>query len=49
MGYIDLLWKGVILIEMKSKGKSLDRAYARRKIMLLNLDDEDLTRIRYGL
>lgn len=26
-GYIDLLWKGTILIEMKSKGKNLDRAY----------------------
>lgn len=26
-GYIDLLWKGTILIEMKSRGKSLDRAY----------------------
>lgn len=26
-GYIDLLWKGVILIEMKSLGKSLDKAY----------------------
>ncbi|SFD03291.1 N-6 DNA Methylase [Flexibacter flexilis DSM 6793] len=26
-GYIDLLWKGVILIEMKSRGKNLDKAY----------------------
>lgn len=26
-GYIDLLWKGTILIEMKSRGKKLDRAY----------------------
>jgi hypothetical protein len=26
-GYIDLLWKGTILIEMKSRGKNLDRAY----------------------
>jgi hypothetical protein len=26
-GYIDLLWKGTILIEMKSKGKNLDRAF----------------------
>jgi hypothetical protein len=25
-GYIDLLWKGVILIEMKSAGKDLDKA-----------------------
>ncbi len=26
-GYIDLLWKGTILIEMKSRGKNLERAY----------------------
>ena len=26
-GYIDLLWKGTILIEMKSRGKNLDIAY----------------------
>jgi len=26
-GYIDLLWKGTILVEMKSRGKSLDKAF----------------------
>ena len=26
-GYIDLLWKGTMLVEMKSRGKSLDKAY----------------------
>jgi hypothetical protein len=26
-GYIDLLWKGIMLIEMKSRGKNLDKAY----------------------
>ena len=26
-GYIDLLWKGTILVEMKSRGKNLDRAF----------------------
>jgi len=26
-GYIDLLWKGMIVIEMKSSGKNLDKAY----------------------
>ncbi|WP_373480808.1 DNA methyltransferase [Geminocystis sp.] len=26
-GFIDLLWKGVILVEHKSKGKNLDKAY----------------------
>ena len=30
-GYIDLLWKGTILIEMKSRGKNLDRAYQQAK------------------
>jgi len=28
-GYIDLLWKGNILIEMKSRGKNLDKAFAQ--------------------
>jgi hypothetical protein len=28
-GYIDLLWKGVLLVEQKSRGKDLDRAYAQ--------------------
>ncbi len=26
-GYIDLLWKGVVLVEHKSRGKDLDRAF----------------------
>lgn len=26
-GYIDLLWKGTILIEMKTRGKNLDKAF----------------------
>ena len=26
-GYIDLLWKGTILVEMKSRGKNLDKAF----------------------
>ncbi|HOG18955.1 MAG TPA: methylase [Salinivirgaceae bacterium] len=26
-GYIDMLWKGTILIEMKSRGKNLEKAY----------------------
>jgi hypothetical protein len=41
-GYIDLLWKGVILIEMKSIGKSLDRAYNQAKDYAFRLQDEDL-------
>jgi len=30
-GYIDMLWPGRILIEMKSRGKSLDRAYTQAR------------------
>ena len=41
-GYIDLLWKGVILVEMKSRGKNLDRAYGQARDYAFNLDDEDL-------
>ena len=41
-GYIDMLWKGVILVEMKSTGKSLDRAYAQAKDYAFHLEDEDL-------
>ena len=41
-GYIDLLWKGVILVEMKSMGKSLDKAYAQAKDYAFNLQDEEL-------
>lgn len=26
-GYIDLIWKGTILVEMKSRGKNLDKAF----------------------
>ncbi len=30
-GYIDLLWKGTMLIEMKSRGKDLDKAFQQAK------------------
>ena len=30
-GYIDLPWKGVILIEHKSRGKDLEKAYKQAK------------------
>lgn len=41
-GYIDLLWKGVILIEMKSIGKNLDKAYEQAKDYAFHLEDEEL-------
>jgi hypothetical protein len=30
-GYIDLLWKGQLLVEMKSRGKDLEKAYTQAK------------------
>lgn len=41
-GYIDCLWRGVILIEMKSRGKSLKKAYKQATDYAFNLKDEDL-------
>ena len=41
-GYIDLLWKGTILIEMKSRGKNLDRAYQQAKDYLYGLKQHEL-------
>jgi type II restriction/modification system DNA methylase subunit YeeA len=41
-GYIDLLWKGMILIEMKSRGKNLDKAYTQAKDYLHGLKQHEL-------
>jgi type II restriction/modification system DNA methylase subunit YeeA len=41
-GYIDLLWKGTILIEMKSRGKNLDKAFAQAKDYLHGLKQHEL-------
>lgn len=41
-GYIDLLWKGVILVEMKSKGKSLDKAFIQAKDYTAGLKQHEL-------
>ena len=41
-GYIDLLWKGVILIEMKSLGKDLDKAFVQAKEYVQNLPEHEL-------
>lgn len=43
-GYIDLLWKGVLLIEHKSKGKDLDRAHQQAKDYFHGLKDAELPR-----
>jgi hypothetical protein len=41
-GYIDLLWKGTILIEMKSKGKNLDKAFIQAKEYIHGLKEHEL-------
>lgn len=40
-GFIDLIWKGVILVEMKSKGKDLDKAYTQAKEYLHGLKEHE--------
>lgn len=41
-GYIDLLWKGNILVEFKSRGKDLIKAYNQAREYLRGLADSDL-------
>ncbi len=41
-GYIDMLWKGTILIEMKSRGKDLDKAYEQTKEYMHGLKQHEL-------
>lgn len=43
-GYIDLLWKGVILIEHKSRGKDLEKAYSQAKDYFPGLTEKELPR-----
>lgn len=41
-GFIDLLWKGVILVEHKSRGLSLDKAFRQAKDYFPGLKDHEL-------
>jgi hypothetical protein len=41
-GYIDLLWKGIILIEHKSRGKDLEKAYKQAKDYFPGLTEKEL-------
>jgi len=41
-GFIDLLWKGHILVEHKSKGKDLDKAFQQAKDYFPGLKEGDL-------
>jgi hypothetical protein len=43
-GYIDLLWKGVLLVEHKSRGHDLDRAHAQARDYFHGLTDAELPR-----
>lgn len=44
-GYIDLLWKGMILVEMKSRGKNLDTAYQQAKAYTYGLEEHELPKL----
>ena len=41
-GYIDMLWKGTMLIEMKSRGKNLEKAYEQARDYLHGLQQHEL-------
>ncbi len=43
-GFIDMLWKGVILVEHKSKGKSLEKAYSQAIDYFPGLKEHELPR-----
>ncbi len=43
-GFIDLLWKGVLVVEHKSLGKDLDRAFTQAKDYFSGLKERDLPR-----
>ncbi len=41
-GYIDLFWKGTLVIEMKSRGKNLDKAFTQAKDYLHGIKQHEL-------
>jgi len=43
-GYIDLFWKGVLLVEHKSRGKNLDKAYTQALDYFPGIKERDLPR-----
>ncbi len=44
-GYIDLLWKGMLLVEMKSRGKDLSRAYEQARNYCFGLQQYELPKL----
>jgi hypothetical protein len=43
-GYVDLFWPGILLVEMKSRGKSLDRAFGQAMDYFPGIVERDLPR-----
>ncbi len=43
-GFIDVLWKGVMLAEHKSRGRDLDKAFSQAKDYFPGLTDQELPR-----
>jgi len=44
-GYIDLLWPGTLLVEMKSRGQDLEKAYKQAKNYCHGLKDHELPKL----
>lgn len=44
-GYIDLLWPGTLLVEMKSRGQDLEKAYTQAKNYCHGLKDHELPKL----
>ena len=42
VGFVDLLWKGKLLIEHKSKGRDLDAAYRQAKDYILTIPEKEV-------
>lgn len=43
-GYVDAFWPGILLVEMKSRGRNLDRAYAQAMDYFPGIKERDLPR-----
>ena len=48
-GFIDLFWKSNLIVEHKSKGKSLDKAYSQALAYFNGLDEGELPKVCYCL
>ena len=44
-GYIDLLWKGMLLVEMKSRGEDMEKAYGQAKEYCHGLKEHELPKL----